>query len=104
MHAVCAEAVGYESGACYLAEEDALGALGALGAMGAAAAGALRCRARALAAAEGAQAEWRGARARHASDGDILAPALRPESGAFSGNPAVAFFVLRCLLGISTDM
>lgn len=26
-----------------------------------------------------------GARARHASDGDILAPAPRPESGAFSG-------------------
>ncbi|KAH9640883.1 hypothetical protein HF086_000788 [Spodoptera exigua] len=49
------EPVGYEGGACYLAERGALADL----------------RACAL-------------RARHASDGDILAPPLRPESGAFS--------------------
>ncbi|XP_050554230.1 uncharacterized protein LOC118279289 isoform X2 [Spodoptera frugiperda] len=49
------EPVGYEGGACYLAERGAVHEL----------------RACAL-------------RARHASDGDILAPPLRPESGAFS--------------------
>lgn len=41
---------------------------------------ALRQRERSLRTASG-----RGTRARHASDGDILAAAPRPESGAFSG-------------------
>ncbi|KAJ2944885.1 hypothetical protein O0L34_g1776 [Tuta absoluta] len=58
------EAVGWEGGACYLAE-----------------AGCLRSRAKLLAAE---RSEACGVRARHASDGDILAPTLRPESGAFS--------------------
>uniref|UniRef100_A0A2A4K1A2 Uncharacterized protein n=1 Tax=Heliothis virescens TaxID=7102 RepID=A0A2A4K1A2_HELVI len=58
------EPVGYEGGACYLAESGALSELRGAGAR-AAPAGALR--------------------GRHASDGDILAPPHRPESGAFSG-------------------
>ncbi|XP_047036469.1 uncharacterized protein LOC124642202 [Helicoverpa zea] len=57
------EPVGYDGGACYLAESGALSELRGAGARDDPA-GALR--------------------ARHASDGDILAPPHRPESGAFS--------------------
>ncbi|XP_075985839.1 uncharacterized protein LOC142982968 [Anticarsia gemmatalis] len=68
-----AEPVGYEGGACYLAEVGAVAAL----------------RPRAAPAppapCAGPRAAALGAlRARHASDGDILAPPHRPESGAFS--------------------
>lgn len=64
------EPVGYDGGACYLAEVGALSELRSRGAGG----------------GEGRGRGGGGAlRARHASDGDILAPPHRPESGAFSG-------------------
>lgn len=62
------EPVGYDGGACYLAETGELAELRAP-------------------AGRGPGRSGPGAlRARHASDGDILAPPHRPESGAFSGN------------------
>ncbi|RVE42271.1 hypothetical protein evm_013079 [Chilo suppressalis] len=79
------ETVGYEGGACYLAEVGSLSELrarAAAGTGGGAGAGGGPGGAR---AAEGG-AGGMPARARHASDGDILAPLQRPESGAFSGD------------------
>lgn len=67
------EPVGYDGGACYLAEEGMLAEL------------------RSHAGPEGRGRALPGpglagpGRPRYASDGDILAPTLRPESGAFSG-------------------
>lgn len=77
-----AETVGYDGGACYLAEVGSVWELRARiaesmsphAALALEPPGALRA------------LEPPGAlRARHASDGDILAPPCRPESGAFSG-------------------
>ncbi|KAL0860262.1 hypothetical protein ABMA27_009683 [Loxostege sticticalis] len=62
------EAVGYEGGACYLAEVGSVSEL----------------RARASVSPHHIVAPAASLRARHASDGDILAPPCRPESGAFS--------------------
>ncbi|KAJ8708527.1 hypothetical protein PYW07_010652 [Mythimna separata] len=64
------EPVGYDGGACYLAESGELAELRPPAGRGPGRAG--------PGAGVGA---WR---ARHASDGDILAPPVRPESGAFS--------------------
>lgn len=67
------EPVGYDGGACYLAEVGDLSEL--------------RSRTEQPVPAPDARAAALGAmRARHASDGDILAPPHRPESGAFSGD------------------
>ncbi|CAB3240350.1 unnamed protein product [Arctia plantaginis] len=67
------EPVGYDGGACYLAEVGDMSEL--------------RARAERPGPAPDARVAALGAmRARHASDGDILAPPHRPESGAFSGD------------------
>lgn len=66
-----AEAVGYDGASCYLSDGGAVPAVGGRG----------------------------GWRARHASDGDILAPPCRPESGAFSGEHGMcdAYYLTSCI-------
>lgn len=76
-----AEPVGYDGGACYLAEEGSVTEL----------------RSRPPPPAPPARVAALGAmRARHASDGDILAPPHRPESGAFSGDRCSCCITVEC--------